>query len=69
MCQSFAGRATVVIFIAPDGREYALNNGALNSARKPSKIDPIQKPDPINPSEKKSIKVLLDKGLKLCPRH
>lgn len=66
-CIFFKGRRQIVTFIAPDGTEYALNGHAKGSGYF-SPIDPIHKPDPINPPAKKSIGVLIDEGLKLCPQ-
>jgi hypothetical protein len=66
-CDSRAGRDPIITFIALNGKKYALNNHSMNSAQRPSKIDLIQKPDPINPSAKKSIKPLADEALKICP--
>jgi hypothetical protein len=68
-CGYLAGRGTFVTFIAPDGKKYALNKKTMSSAQKPSEISPIQKPDPMNPSAKKSIKVLTDRALKICPAN
>jgi len=65
-CVWFSERRQVVTFIAPDGTEYALN-GIARSSGYFSPIDSIHKPDPTNPPAKKSIGVLIDKGLKLCP--
>lgn len=67
-CIYFRGRRQIVTFISPDGKEYALNGQASNSGYFNS-INSIQKPDPANPPAKKSIGVLIDKGLKLCPNE
>ncbi|MCU0540742.1 MAG: YebY family protein [Oscillatoriaceae cyanobacterium Prado104] len=56
-----------VTFIAPDGKEYALNGTASGSGYF-SPIDSIQKPDPTNPPAKKDIGPLISEGLKLCPQ-
>jgi hypothetical protein len=66
-CIFYTGRRQVVTFIAPDGTEYALNGNANGSGHF-TPIDSIQKPDPTNPPAKKSIGVLIDEGLKLCPQ-
>lgn len=66
-CILFTSGRQIVTFIAPDGREYALNGHAKSPGFYPP-IDPIHKPDPINPPAKKSIGVLIDEGLKLCPQ-
>ena len=57
---------TVVTFISPDGKEYALN-GTAKGRGKFLPIEGIWKPDPTNPPAKKNIGVLIDEGLKLCP--
>lgn len=65
-CVYFTGRRQIVTFIAPDGTEYSLNGNAAGSGYF-LPIDSIHKPDPDNPPAKKSILVLIDEGLKLCP--
>ena len=65
-CIFFSGPRQVVTFIAPNGTEYGLN-GVANGSGYFTPIDSIQKPDPANPPAKKSIGVLIDAGLKLCP--
>jgi hypothetical protein len=66
-CIYFKGRRQIVTFITPDGTEYALN-GHANGSGYFTPIDSIHKPDPTNPPAKKSIGVLIDEGLKLCPQ-
>jgi len=56
-----------VSFIAPDGKEYALNGTASGSGYF-LPINGIQQADPTNPPAKKSIGTLISEGLKLCPQ-
>jgi hypothetical protein len=66
-CVHFAGGPQIVTFIAPDRKEYALNNSTEN-LEKFFPIEKIWKPNPTNPSAKKNIQVLIDEALKLCPQ-
>jgi hypothetical protein len=59
-CEAFA-----ISFVAPNGREYALNGVA--SSRYP-RIDPIWAADPDFPGLKISIGPLIDAGQPLCRR-
>jgi hypothetical protein len=66
-CTRWTGGLMAVTFIAPDGKESALNGIARQSGYF-EKIEQIQTPVPNNPPAKKDIGVLIDKGLQLCPQ-
>jgi hypothetical protein len=64
--RGWGGKKPVIKFINIYGDEYALNEYAKKAGYR--SIDPIRQTDPINPSSKKDLSVLLEKGARVCNR-